>query len=68
MATPRERRDALYIELQALPEPVTGEIIGSELVVTAGQGIEDAEVLTETVAQLWPAFVWGKVGRAVPGR
>jgi Uma2 family endonuclease len=65
MATPRERRDALYIELEALPEHVTGEIIAGELVVSPGQGGDHAEALTEVVAQLWPAFAWRKGGLAV---
>ncbi|MBU6160675.1 MAG: Uma2 family endonuclease [Myxococcales bacterium] len=66
MAAALNQRDALYAELEALPDHVTGEIIAGELVASPGSGLDHAEALSEAVSQLRRGF--GQSGWGGPRR
>jgi Uma2 family endonuclease len=66
MAAAINLRDALYAEIEALPDHVTGEIIAGELVVSPRPGLDHAEALSEAVSQLRRGF--GRSGPGGPGR
>lgn len=52
MAAALNLRNALYAEFEALPDPVTGEVIAGELMASPRPELDHAEALSEGVSQL----------------